>query len=504
MKIALPGRFFILPFLLMPISGWAQTVDTAWTRTYGGDYSDYATSLIHTDDGGYLMTGITYSYGAGDKDVYLVKTDSAGDTLWTKVYGDTLIDNVFSIRSTSDNGYVIGGWSSSRSGDNRDFDCYIVKLDHDGELEWENYCTDSSNCGAYDLVQADDGGYVLAGAAKLLNQTYNFDLFVVRADQYGDTIWTRHYMVPGRELWDGLAYSIAKADDNCYVVAGEINFRRENQSDIYVIKIDDNGDTLWTKIIDLNLLEYAWDCITTPEGDIVITGWTWGGFADTAGDEIYLAKLNRCGDLLWQKTFAYDWPVSSYNDGWAVALDPADNGYLIAADTRPLPVSPRDIYILKTDCDGDQLWSMKIGGYRDESPFNIIAADDNGFAVCGQKEMENSTGNLYKDFYLMKFETVTRIEQADQLPTASLVSCRNYPNPFNVRTTISYSLQTAADVAIDIFDIQGRKVASLMKYHHQPGNYRITWIAEDIPSGVFFYRLQAGNCSETGKMVLLK
>ena len=485
--------------------GYAQAqIDTIWTRTYGGDHHDYATSLLQTVDGGYLMTGVTYSYGAGDKDFYLVRTDLNGDTLWTKTYGDTLIDNVFSIKPTFDGGYVIGGWSSSRSGTNHDFDCYIVKIDRAGFLEWENYCTDSSNCGAYDIVQADDGGYLLAGCAKSSNVPSNFDLFVVRADQSGDTVWTRHYVVPGRENWDGLAYSITKTADGHYVVAGEIFFQSEYRSDVYALKIDDYGDTLWTTLIDYDLREYAWDCVETPEGDIVLTGWTWGGFSDTTGDEVYLAKLTQNGDLLWQKTYAYAWPVCSYNDGWAVAVDPVDHGYIIAADTRPQAISSRDVYILKTDSEGDTLWTTRVEDPADDSPFNITITSDNGFAVCGQKYVVNSHGFLYKDFYLLKFDLITGVLEPDSRLPEDVELIQNYPNPFNSATTIRFVLSRPRDIRISIYDILGRKVSTLVDGYIQPGNHNVTLDASELTSGIYFYRFETDNIVKKKRMLLLR
>jgi hypothetical protein len=490
--------------IILSASLKAQVVDTSWTKTYGGDSHDYATSLLQADDGGYLLAGITYSYGAGDKDVYLVKTNPYGDTLWTKVYGDSLIDNVFAIKPTLDGGYVIGGWSSSYSGDNRDFDCYIVKIDYFGMLEWKSYCTDSSSGGAYDIVQTDDGGYLLAGGAKGAYPMINFDLFVVRADQFGDTVWTRRYIVPGRESWDGLAYSVTKTFDGNYVVAGEIFYQRENISDIYVLKINDNGDTLWTQIIDNQMREYAWDCTETPDNDIVLTGWTWAGFSDPTGDKVYLAKLTDGGEFLWQKIYAYPWPVSSYNDAWAAVVDPNDNGYLIVADTRQDMIDQRDIYVIKTDTEGDTLWTIKTGNNIDEAPSNIITTDDGGFAVCGMKYTLNSSGHLYEDFYLLKYESLTDIAPTDTYIPREIQLIQNYPNPFNGQTSIKYSLPVSAEVKLDILDILGRKIVSLINSRQPAGYHDIIWRGDDLPSGIYFFKLQAGDFVDTKKMVLLK
>jgi len=310
--------------------------------------------------------------------------------------------------------------------------------------------------------------------------------------------------VPGREFWDGMAYSVIKTNDDNYVVAGEIFYQSQYISDIYILKINDYGDTLWTKLMDYQRLEYACDCAETPDNDIILTGWTWNGYADPDGDRIYLAKLTNNGDIVWQKTYTYQWPISSYNDAWAVAVDPNDNGYLIVADTRPDMICQRDIYVLKTNADGHVLWTIKTGDQIDESPYNIIVTDDGGFAVCGQRYMLNSSGRLYKDFYLLKYESLSDIAPSETYLPGEIELIQNYPNPFNDQTIIKYNLPASAEVKLEIHDILGRRIESLMDGNQPAGYHDIIWQADDLPSGMYFFKLQAGDFVDTKKMLLLK
>ena len=480
----------------------SQVPDTSWTISYGGDGHDYATSMAQMSNGDLLVAGVTYSFGAGDRDIYLARVNIFGDTLWTKTYGDSLIDNILSIESTADGGFIMGGTSSSHSGDNRDYDFYLVKLDSEGNLLWQNYCTDSSSCLAYDVVQTNDGGYMIAGAGKAA--TRNFDLMVMRTNSFGDTLWTRRYVIHGRETWEGLAYCLTKTHDGDYIVAGESKSWTQNCSDIYVIKLNDSGDTIWTKLIDYQLQENAWDCVENPEGDIVLVGWSWDGTGDITGDEVYLAKLAHNGDLIWQKTFAYPWPVQSYNDGWSIIIDPADNGYIIAADTRPDVYGQRDTYLIKADRNCDTLWTLRVAIPGDEGPLHIINTDDGGFAVCGFKYVPNPYGYTYKDCYVVKFESMSAIpEIAPGLPHV-LALYGNYPNPFNTQTIIHFNLACSAETQITIYNALGQQLQSLSIGELPAGEHHYIWDSSDLASGTYLYRIIAGDYNVTNKMILLK
>lgn len=209
--------------------------------------------------------------------------------------------------------------------------------------------------------------------------------------------------------------------------------------------------------------------------------------------------MTSAGDILWQKTFAYPWPVYSYNDAWAVEVDPADKGYIIVADTRPQMICQRDIYVIKTDRYGDTLWTWKNDSASDEAPFNIAIMGDNSFAVCGLKY--NYT---YKDFYLLVFKPSSPVGPDSPVVPNMIELEQNYPNPFNAATIIKYNLSVAARVNLDIYNYLGQKVTNLVNEDQRPGFYVCRWEAREVSSDIYYCRIQIGDCVQTQKMLILK
>jgi hypothetical protein len=154
-----------------------------WNKTYGGTDTDYGYSVVQTSDGGYAITGYTYSFGAGGTDVYLVKTDANGNIQWSKTYGGTDTDVGYSVVQTSDGGYAIAGYTLSFGAGGSDV--YLVKTDSLGNMVWSKTFGGTGADHAYSVVQTADGGYAITG------YTYSFgaggyDVYLVKTDVYGD------------------------------------------------------------------------------------------------------------------------------------------------------------------------------------------------------------------------------------------------------------------------------------------------------------------------------
>lgn len=139
----------------------ASPPETAWSKTYGGSGVDYATSVQQTSDGGYVLAGVTYSAGNGLGDFWLVKTDSAGDKQWSRTYGGTGDDLVDYVQQTSDGGYVLAGCTWSFGAGSNDF--WLVKTDSSGNQQWNKTYGGAQDDWASSVQQTSDGGYILAG-----------------------------------------------------------------------------------------------------------------------------------------------------------------------------------------------------------------------------------------------------------------------------------------------------------------------------------------------------
>ena len=134
--------------------------DTLWTKTYGGSGSDYGASVQQTVDGGYIIVGTT-NFGAGSTDVYLIKTDVNGDPLWTKAYGGTGVEQGMYVQETSDGGYIITGFTISFGAGGSDV--YLIKTDSIGDTLWTRTFGGTSDDYGHSVYQATDGGYVIVG-----------------------------------------------------------------------------------------------------------------------------------------------------------------------------------------------------------------------------------------------------------------------------------------------------------------------------------------------------
>ena len=156
-----------------------QLGDTVWTRTYGGVSNDYGSCVQRTSDGGYIIIGWTESFGAGSFDVFCVKTDSFGSALWERTFGGPFADIGVSVQQTSDRGYVMAG--CTRSSDLGHYDIYVVKVDTLGNALWQRTYGDTLDDMAASIQKTADGGYVIVGSTGSW-VTGLYQVYILRMD----------------------------------------------------------------------------------------------------------------------------------------------------------------------------------------------------------------------------------------------------------------------------------------------------------------------------------
>ncbi|MCK4584814.1 hypothetical protein KAU13_05300, partial [candidate division WOR-3 bacterium] len=213
-----------------------QEPDFLWTKTYGGSNQDRGYSVQQTSDGGYIIAGWTESFGAGGEDVYLIKTDSLGDSLWTKTYGYSTSDFGYSVQQTTDGGYIIVGCTYPFGA--AFVDVYLIKTDADGNPLWTNeYGGEFSDLG-HSVQQTSDGGYIIAGKTTSFG-LFDSDIYVLKTNSNGDTLWTKTY--GGPDVESGTA--VQQTSDGGYIISGATKPFGPGDGDVYLIKTDENGDT---------------------------------------------------------------------------------------------------------------------------------------------------------------------------------------------------------------------------------------------------------------------
>ena len=471
-----------IAFLFTQFTSLAQAPDTLWMKTFGGSNHDLGHSVHQTTDGGYIIAGVTNSFGAGNSDIWLIKTDAFGDTLWTKTIGGIGYDESYSVQQTTDGGYIITGYTESIGASNSDI--LQIKTDAFGDTLWTKTFGGSGWDFGSSVMQTTDGGYIITGSMDAY--TGYGDICLIKTDAFGDTIWTKLF-----ENW-GEGHSVQQTTDGGYIITGVSNL----YLDVRLIKTDAFGDTLWTKTYDRGADDSGNSVQQTTDGGYIITGYT----NDSHGyPDVWLIKTDSSGDTLWTKIFGGQWSDVGYS-----VLQTKDGGYIIAGQLSGLFGGMEAVWLIKTNDSGDTLWTMSLEIEVALNGRSVQQSTDGGYIITGFYSPNGFSGPF--NVWLIKTtpDIMSYIEQDSDMIPLNFSLRQNYPNPFNPSTKIKYSVPQTSKVVIKVFDVLGNEIETLNNEEKPAGTYEITWYAENLPSGVYFYQLKAGNYVETKKMVLLK
>jgi hypothetical protein len=226
------------------MDAWLVKVDYSgqmvWNRTYGGTADDVAYSLIQTGTGGYVFAGYSASFGMGGSDVWLVKTHSEGNVEWNHTYGGAGQEESFCVVQANDGGYLVVGSTNSFGAGQNDF--WLVKTDANGKISWNQTYGGAGEEVARSVVEASDGGYTVTGCKRSLNVSA-YDIWVVKTDPTGVMLWNQTF---GRAGHDG-AFSIIQTSDGGYSLAGGSVSSSANRSDVWLVKTDPFGNMQWNR-----------------------------------------------------------------------------------------------------------------------------------------------------------------------------------------------------------------------------------------------------------------
>ncbi|MFZ7137775.1 MAG: NosD domain-containing protein [archaeon] len=333
---------------------------TAWSQNYGGPETDEATSLVVAADGGYAIAGYTKSFGAGDDDFWLIKTDATGNLQWNKTYGGEHSDRAHSLVQTSDGGYAIGGTLGSDFG--------LIKTDSGGNVEWNQSYGEIFEY-AYCLIQTSDDGYALVGFKGKYASFENTDCWLVKTDKFGNMDWNQTF---GSTRVD-IGHTLIQTSDGGYVIAGE------SAHGCWLIKTDTNGNLEWNQTY-YELGNGAFNSVLEhSDGGYVLSGTT---------DKAFLIRMDKKGNIVWNQTYGGQggWPESNS------LIETLDGGYALAGRVG------LNFWLIKTDSKGNMEWEQTIGGRVVDTATALVQASDGGFVLAG---VTKSYG-LSTDFWLVK------------------------------------------------------------------------------------------------------
>jgi TolB-like protein len=454
-------------------------------RTYGGPGGDAAYSVQQTPDGGYIIAGSTGSYGAGGSDVYLIKTDSNGDTLWTKTVGGEGTDAGWSVWQTTDRGYVVAGRTDSRGAGG--LDVLLVETDANGETLWTRTYGDTANDYGYAVLQTLDGGYAVVGVTCSFGAG-KYDVYFIRTGPQGDTLWTR--------TWGGTSFdegwSVLQTADSGFVVCGYT--QGDNARDFYLVRTDSRGETLWTRTYGGADYDEGYCVEQTTDGGFMVVGTTCP-FGSRVRADAMVVKTDSGGNALWTKTYGGTTGEECFHS----VRQTADGGYIFAGYTASYGAGGDDVYLVRTDSCGDTLWTRTFGGCYTDLGFGVSQTSDGGFVVVGVMECLHVSSD---DVYLIKTDSLGNVAVAEPKtsPTrAPALSLTCEPNPSTGTTTIRLSpfALRHSPLTLRMYDSQGRMVLS-----RKVSTSSFPLSTSDLPSGAYFLRLDAAGQHATARIVL--
>ncbi|KAA0207303.1 T9SS type A sorting domain-containing protein [Ignavibacteria bacterium CHB1] len=463
--------------------------DTLWTRTFGGTNIDIAHSVRELSDGSFILTGYTRSFGTqSGRRIWLIKTSSTGDTIWNNTFGGSNDDEGYDVMQTNDGGYVIAGYTKSFGNGGKDV--YLVKTDSVGIMQWSRTYGGQQDDEGYSFVQTSDNGFLIVGATSSYGAGGR-DAYLIKTDSMGLVIWTKTI---GGLSSDG-AWSVENTTDGGFVFCGwTFSYGPGSLGNAWLVKIDSAGNLQWQNSFGGSEADRAQDLFQTSDGGYVLTGYT-----ESFGAGLYdmlLIKTDSNGNQQWLKTFG-----GSGRDYGQSIRETFDGGFIVAGYTLSIGAGGEDFWLVKTDLNGNLVWEKTLGGIYSDVAYSVFQTIDGGYVLTGHTL---SFGAGLHDVWLIKVKPDELKVITGITFTESFQLMQNYPNPFNPSTTISFNLSKASPVKLLVFDISGRLIKVLINGTLSGGFHNVEFNGTDLPSGAYFFRLESNKLTETRTMVLTK
>jgi hypothetical protein len=496
-----------------------------WFNTFGGNNDDEGYSVQQTTDGGYIISGYTKSFGAGVEDVYLIRTDSLGNMLWSKTFGGTHTEIGFSVLQTADGGFIVAGYSFSFAGGGSDI--WIIRTDPSGTELWRKSLGGLSGDGARCIQPTDDGGYILTGWTSSYGPSSIMNAWLVKTDSLANIQWHKAFGGSGVDR----GFCVKQTSDKGYILTGNTDSFGNGLDDLLLVKTDLNGNQEWLKTFGGTGRDYGHSVIQTSDGGFLAAGYTVSFGA--GGDDVYLVKTDPLGTMEWSKTFGGSSSEIAYS-----VKETFDGGCIIAGHTLSFGAGLHDVYLVKTSIVNIPVELISFNGLFENGIVKlswVTASETNnsGFEIerklkgiewekAGFVEGYGTTTDYqyysFNDFNVQPGSYLYRLKQVDydgsyeysgeiEIEVVNPVEFslnQNYPNPFNPSTIISWQSPVDEVTLLKVYDVLGNEVAVLVNEYKPAGSYKAEFTSSGLASGVYFYRLKIGTFVQSRKMILIQ
>ena len=357
----------LMLLLFVSLSTPALAQEAHWTHIYGGSESEAALDIKQTEDGGYIVAGHTGSFGAGEDDLWILRMDADGDTLWARTYGDSDCDWGTSVLQDTDGHFVVTGYTGAR--DNfYDADLWLLKIDDNGDTLWTNSFGGPGDQRGRCVIQTAEGGYLIVGYTGSQFASYDTRVYLVKTYSDGSLEWSNTL---GSADHGVRGYGVRQTPDGGFIVVGVTDFSIPGgDPDVFLLKADVNGDSVWVRSYgELFADEWAWSVDLTPDAGFIIAA---------ENGHVWLLRADSNGDTLWTRTYG----GGSEDIGYSVRRT-ADDGYIVCGSTKSFGAGYDDAWLIRTDSNGDTLWARTYGGSEWEWAFSVDQTADGWFVFAG-------------------------------------------------------------------------------------------------------------------------
>jgi len=441
--------FSALLFLI--IIGFSSKAQIVFTKEYGGVGNEDGRWIEQLADSGFIMIGRSDTYSNGQSDMWVVRTDASGNVMWTKSYGGTQFDFGNMIRKTSDGGFIMAGFTNTYGvGGN---DAWLVKTDGLGNIQWQKTFGNSYDQEFEAVVQTSDGGYAAIGITNQPGGATPADIYLVRVAANGDSIFSKNIGGGSGEIGN----SIQQTPDGGFILAGQSYSYGNIDGDFYAVKTDGNGIVQWFKNYSNAGLQECHYIQNVPGGGFIMVGDA-DSLSNGLGDtDVWLIRTDDNGDTLWTKTIG-----GSKKDGGKTVENTSDGGFFLVGITRSFNLINPNYYLVKTDFAGNTEWqNSSYGTSHHDHAYTGIQTSDGGYAAFGYFRNSSNTAN-YALVKLAPTGGVTKDVAIDDIALPGATICRSLSIPVSLNLT-NYGNTNEVNIALSLVIMNGATVIKTIK-----------------------------------------
>jgi hypothetical protein len=236
-----------------------------WNRTYGGFRWEKAHHIRETTDGGYIITGYTFSHGNGNADIWLIKADASGYPVWTNTFGGPDWEYGYAVQETVDGGFIITGFTETEGKESSRI--WLLKADSEGQEQWTRIFGNRKQNTGHFVQETTDGGYIIVGVTQSFFPNFD-DVLLIKTDNTGNTLWEKTF---GGQSWDR-CHTVRQTEDGGYILAGSSRLKEKSSANAWLLKTNAIGNPIWERTFESTSSYELTSLQITSDGGFIVAG----------------------------------------------------------------------------------------------------------------------------------------------------------------------------------------------------------------------------------------